>query len=84
MVQQLASSPSEKDIHDTVLSVLRGMDDLMTGEPQKVSRALAEFDYISPRTKLVGRGEGTRHKLMRVEVALVGPTKSKLNPHLTG
>lgn len=84
LVQQSLNQPTDQDINDTILSVLKGLRGFSVEDPEQVKRALTEFDSITAVTRLVGRGNGIRHRLGRIEVELVGPTKSKLNPHRSG
>ena len=82
IAQELKQQPTEKDINETVLAVMRKLYWLCNLEPDKIKPVLRELDHITVFTKKRGTGTGTRNVLQKMDVHWrIGTVQGKLNPH---
>lgn len=86
MLLELQSAPTQQDINQMVLRVLRKLYMLATLDPQRLRPALREIRQIVVHSDKTGKGPRTRHELKRVEVQIPGvrTVSSNLNRHNSG
>ncbi|MEQ8791776.1 MAG: recombinase family protein [Pirellulaceae bacterium] len=84
---ELRNQPTDKDINEVVLTVLRKVIRLSAlgsqAEPDQIKTVLKEIDHIKVHTRIVGEATRRRHQFKRGDVSfsLVGVATGKVNPH---
>jgi hypothetical protein len=76
--------PRDKDINQTVLTVLGKLFWLGTGKPQYVKPVVRELAFITCHTKVKGNATRRRHEFISGDIHFgpVGTVTSNQNPHL--